>query len=111
MTRHVARKLPLEPLERAARRGRPAHVHNICRYCLIDGRSHVRQGTCYTDKELAGDLGQNLQQIYRWRRNGITTQQADQLAVRIGSHPALIWPDWTFVDLMNQIERERRGAA
>lgn len=33
-------------------------------------------------------------QAYRWRRYGLTVDQADELACRVGLHPANVWPDW-----------------
>lgn len=32
--------------------------------------------------------------ICRWRAEGLTDREADQLAIFVGSHPALIWPGW-----------------
>jgi hypothetical protein len=34
-------------------------------------------------------------QVYRWRRQGVTWATADQLAARVGRHPAEVWgTDW-----------------
>lgn len=34
-------------------------------------------------------------QVQRWRDRGtITAFQADELATRLGLHPAQVWPDW-----------------
>lgn len=33
-------------------------------------------------------------QLYRWRRYGLTVDQADDLAASLGYHPSEIWPDW-----------------
>lgn len=39
-------------------------------------------------------LDSNPRQIIRWRQYGVTWAQADVLAVRLGLHPAEVWPDW-----------------
>ena len=33
-------------------------------------------------------------QLQRWRRLGVTVDQADWLAVTTGRHPSEVWPDW-----------------
>jgi hypothetical protein len=33
-------------------------------------------------------------QYYRLRRSGLTVEQADELAVAAGFHPAEVWPNW-----------------
>lgn len=38
------------------------------------------------------------QRIGRWRRLGLTTVEADRLAVAFGYHPANLWPQWWHVD-------------
>jgi hypothetical protein len=43
---------------------------------------------------LALALGVNRGEVHRWMRNGVTTVTADKLAVRLGLHPALVWPEW-----------------
>jgi hypothetical protein len=32
--------------------------------------------------------------VSAFRKRGLNWQQADDLAIRIGLHPSLIWPDW-----------------
>lgn len=44
--------------------------------------------------DLARTLGVNTAQIRRYRQNGLTLRAADELAVRLCLHPALIWPDY-----------------
>ncbi len=39
-------------------------------------------------------LGTTDRQVYRWRSYGLTDEQADRFAITIGSHPAIVWPDW-----------------
>ena len=43
---------------------------------------------------LAMKLVVHPRQVYRWRKYGLTAEQADELAVRCGLHPAEVWPDW-----------------
>jgi len=65
---YVRRALDFAPLERAA------------------------GGRCLT--EAARSLGVDRRQVYRWRRYGLTAAQADELATRLGLHPANVWPSW-----------------
>lgn len=39
-------------------------------------------------------LGIDRQRRKYWRDHGLTAYDADRLAVRLGTHPALIWPEW-----------------
>lgn len=41
-------------------------------------------------------LGVTRRTIHRWRHFGLSPWQADRMAVRLGSHPALIWPEWLY---------------
>jgi hypothetical protein len=47
----------------------------------------------WTAGELALRLGVHRSQLYRWRRYGVTVDQADTLACRVGRHPAELWPE------------------
>ena len=44
--------------------------------------------------DLARMLDTNGVSVRRWRRTGLTADQADTLAVRAGLHPAEVWPGW-----------------
>lgn len=71
--RCVELRLPFEPLER------------------------LLSGSCAG--ATARTLGVDLRQIYRWRRQGVTWALADELAVRVGLHPAVVWGrDWWDLD-------------
>ena len=49
---------------------------------------------------LARALGRHRPQLYRWRAHGLTVDQADGLALRLGLHPVEIWgEDWWRVTL------------
>lgn len=39
-------------------------------------------------------LGIPERQAYRWRQQGLTVDQADELACRLGVHPNRLWPSW-----------------
>src|SRR4051812_18372957 len=44
--------------------------------------------------EMAQLLRTDYRNICRGRHNGVGFWQADVLAVRLGSHPACLWPAW-----------------
>ena len=44
--------------------------------------------------ELSRHTGFPLRTIQRWRTSGIPRNSADELAVRLGLHPANIWHTW-----------------
>jgi len=49
---------------------------------------------------LATQIGVEPRTLYRWRKAGLTLDQADRAAIALTSHPALIWPGhWHTVDL------------
>ncbi len=75
---------PFEPLER-----------------LLGVRDH---------QEEASRLGVTRRQLYRFLDEGLTERFADHLAVRLGLHPALIWPEWFGEDVETPPERVRLGA-
>lgn len=39
-------------------------------------------------------LDTHREQLRRWRENGLTTEWADKLAVRLGMNAVDIWPSW-----------------
>jgi hypothetical protein len=44
--------------------------------------------------DLSRRTGYPLRTIQRWKTSGIPRYSADELAVRLGVHPANIWPQW-----------------
>ncbi len=57
--------------------------------------------------QLARITGVQPRQVIRWlQEGGITYQQADEVAIRIGSHPVLIWPSF-HDDLAEMAEQHR----
>lgn len=41
---------------------------------------------------LSERLGRSSRTLHRWKTNGIPLRDADEVAIRIGSHPDYIWP-------------------
>lgn len=44
--------------------------------------------------DLSRRSGYPLRTIQRWKTTGIPLYSADRLAIRLGTHPAIIWPQW-----------------
>jgi transposase len=44
---------------------------------------------------IADTVGVSYRTVQRWQRRGLTIWQADRVACRFGTHPSLIWPDWS----------------
>lgn len=52
------------------------------------------------DRDAARALGTDRTQIVRWRSRGwVGHISADAAAVALGTHPALIWPEWFDVEI------------
>lgn len=48
-----------------------------------------------TDRDIAARLGVSQKTVFRWRHGApVRIWLADECAVRIGAHPAELWPDW-----------------
>lgn len=43
---------------------------------------------------LAVIAGYTFRTGLRWAQHGVDVDQADELAITFGSHPAVLWPDW-----------------
>lgn len=43
---------------------------------------------------LAAALDLPIKTVRQWQFRGLCTLHADQVAVRLGLHPSIIWPDW-----------------
>lgn len=48
---------------------------------------------------LAELLGFSVRTLQRWRIAGVPDRHADQMAINLGCHPCVIWPDWFDIDL------------
>lgn len=51
-----------------------------------------------TPRLVAEVLGVDRRQVYRWRKVGVTAEQADVLAVRARRHPLEVWPELADID-------------
>lgn len=45
-------------------------------------------------RTIAAQCGTTVQKARRWKRTGLTLDEADTAAVRLGCHPCEVWPDW-----------------
>lgn len=54
-----------------------------------------------TRRHQARRLNVPLSHVDAYVRRGLSLAQADQLAVRAGTHPSLLWPTW-FEDALRQ---------
>jgi len=43
---------------------------------------------------LADRLDVSRHTVIRWGRDGIPEPRADELAIHLGTHPAILWPHW-----------------
>lgn len=60
-----------------------------------DGNSRFRKAT---DQEVGELLGVSRHTVLRWKQIGtIKLSDADRCAIRLGTHPALIWPEFTYI--------------
>ena len=50
--------------------------------------------TGYNNCELARRTGFAVRTVQRWTTTGVPLYSADRLAIRLGVHPATIWPNW-----------------
>lgn len=78
-------RLPLEPLWRYVQR----------RHRQVDRGQRETFGAV----DIAAEVGVHSRTVKRWRHTGLTWDHADKAAIRLGSHPALIWGNewWALV--------------
>jgi len=43
---------------------------------------------------LASLIGTGRSTIYKWRREGVTIETADRIAIGLGLHPSALWLEW-----------------
>jgi hypothetical protein len=95
----------IPPTGRRPRRQGRAHGGRTPR--LFDfGCLEAAAGCGASATSLSRLLGIDTAQLHRWRRHGLTDDQADQLAVRAGFHPAEVWGEWWWA----QVEAEPADA-
>lgn len=63
----------------------------MTRFPLATLRSAVH---AESNAALARMLGVGNRSVTRWQHDGLGVDTADVLAVRLGRHPAEVWPDW-----------------
>lgn len=62
--------------------------------------NHVRQdsanalGTAAAAPHIATLLDVPRRRVLTWRERGVAYFDADEIAIRLGLHPAELWPDW-----------------
>lgn len=62
------------------------------------------------DGTLAEKVGVDRKTIVRWRRHGVTWDNADRLAARLGWHAETLWPDeWARLTDAAVAQREYQG--
>lgn len=54
---------------------------------------HYRSTVDCLAVDIALRLGVPVQAIHRYRRDRLSLAQADRIAIELGTHPALIWPE------------------
>jgi hypothetical protein len=86
----TTRKLPWEPVEEWAVRVGEA-----------PGRNNSRRPLSLN--HLAERVGVHHRQVLRWRDQGLNVYAADRVAVAMGLHPLLLWPDF-HADLEEEID-------
>jgi hypothetical protein len=47
-----------------------------------------------SEHEMAKALRVSAATLRRYRTEGLDAYQADRAAIRLGSHPSIVWPDW-----------------
>ncbi|WP_116996331.1 hypothetical protein [Desertimonas flava] len=76
-------RLPFEPLARIV----DVRYRGVCREG--QGWQELTPATVFCEA-----LDVHPQKFARWRAKGLTVDDADDIAVRLGMHPASIWPEW-----------------
>lgn len=75
-----------------ARGDRPWHT-NPCDNCHHGNASRPRSVACVRPRDILAQLGISPTTAARYERDGLTDEQAERYATRIGYHPFTIWPE------------------
>ncbi|HRD17221.1 MAG TPA: hypothetical protein PK181_10365 [Methanothrix soehngenii] len=51
-------------------------------------------------KEICSILGVSPDLIKRFQREGLSVDEADKVAYKLGEHPSAIWPEWSDIPLL-----------
>lgn len=84
-----ARRLPFEPLERTLRRC--VRAENEAVHARSNLKDPEGDSTAPGVAEYAIYLGVERTKVYRWRDQGVTSVDADRIAVSLGLWPQAIW--------------------
>ncbi len=63
-------------------------------HAYSDDGNHNRASHIGICGKAAATLEVDPATVQNWRRRGLNERQADHAAVRLGFHPASIWPEW-----------------
>ena len=80
---HRQTRLPFEP---------------VARLVPTSADEHRRGAPVRSARQIADYLGVSTRRVYRWRREGIRYYDADRVALALGLHPLLVWPDYYDTD-------------
>lgn len=62
-----------------------------------------------THRDVAATVGVELSTVRKWVIRGLSTDQADRLAMTYSLHPSEVWPDWPYLperECENELCRE-----
>lgn len=98
-------RLPFEPLARFVAGDRP-----LARECT-EGYLKAHDTDAVSDRILAFHLGTNARQVQRWWHEGILSDLADDLVIKLGAHPSVVWPQYhniTYLYDQDMLTREKQ---
>lgn len=52
---------------------------------------------------VARRTGVSKQTVIRWNSEGVDLYKADKIAVSLGKHPAMFWPDWYSAEIKTEV--------
>lgn len=53
--------------------------------------------------KVAAVLGVSRVNVQRWRKCGLDHWAADRMAIALGLHPCEIWPEWLYLDDLDEV--------
>ena len=60
---------------------------------------------------IADVIGVDRHVVLRYRGDGVTVYEADEIGIGLGIHPSCVWPDWwTADDPVRQLQFELRAS-
>lgn len=76
-------RLPFDPIDQLLEH------QGESRWTVVERRDG-QGNACY----IAQRIGQHRSLIHRYRKDGLTPNMADRIAIALGRHPIEIWPDY-----------------